>query len=202
MNYGDIKSHFDAVINRSDITPALTTLFIDQGIARIQRQLRTPMSERVLTVSITTQTTSLTLPADFLEIVSLYYDEYELQRVSMQRFRQLNAHQHTGKPQFFCREGAELLLYPQPTSGDLVLYYHAEFPQMVNNADENALAKSASDLIIYSAATFAADYYLDERAPLFEAKYQQILDDLQNQATQQELQGGTQIIQPSYRFED
>ena len=38
MNYGDIKSHFDALLNRSDITAALTTLFIDQGIRRIQRR--------------------------------------------------------------------------------------------------------------------------------------------------------------------
>ena len=40
MNYGDLKSHFNDLLNRSDITTALTR-FIDQGIARIQRQLRT-----------------------------------------------------------------------------------------------------------------------------------------------------------------
>ena len=66
MNYGDLKSHFNDLLNRSDITPALTTRFIDQGIARIQRQLRTPMSERVLNITITSQTSSLTLPSDFL----------------------------------------------------------------------------------------------------------------------------------------
>ena len=38
MNYGDLKSHFNGLLNRSDITAALTTRFIDQGIARIQRQ--------------------------------------------------------------------------------------------------------------------------------------------------------------------
>ena len=77
MNYGDLKSHFNDLLNRSDITAALTTRFIDQGIARIQRQLRTPMSERVLNITITSQTSSLTLPSDFLEIISLYKDEYE-----------------------------------------------------------------------------------------------------------------------------
>ena len=35
MNYGDLKSHFNDLLNRPDITAALTTRFIDQGIARI-----------------------------------------------------------------------------------------------------------------------------------------------------------------------
>ena len=71
MNFGVLKSHFNDVLNRSDITSDLTTRFIEQGIARIQRQLRTPMSEKVLEINITGQTQTLTLPADFLEIISL-----------------------------------------------------------------------------------------------------------------------------------
>ena len=43
MNYGDLKSHFNDLLNRSDITAALTTRFIDQGIARIERS--TPHSD-------------------------------------------------------------------------------------------------------------------------------------------------------------
>ena len=71
MNYGDLKSHFNDLLNRSDITAALTTRFIDQGIARIQRQLRTPLNEIKKDYSITAQTENLTLPTDFLEIISL-----------------------------------------------------------------------------------------------------------------------------------
>ena len=32
MNYGQVKSHFEALLNRSDNTSALTTTFLDQGI--------------------------------------------------------------------------------------------------------------------------------------------------------------------------
>jgi hypothetical protein len=202
MNYGEIKSHFNDLLNRSDITTTLTTRFIDQGIARIQRQLRTPMSERVLEVSISSPTTSITLPADFLEIISLYFAEYELERVPMRRFRELNQGNHTGKPMYFARQAEKLLLYPQPSDGTLVLYYHGEFPSMTADSDENALAKTASDLIIYSGLTFASDYYLDERAELFEQKYNQFLIEIQEQANDQELQGGTQSIIPAYRYQD
>ena len=67
MIYSDLKSHFNDLLNRSDITTALTTRFISQGISRIQRSLRTPMSERVLEVTITGKTETMTLPSDFLK---------------------------------------------------------------------------------------------------------------------------------------
>ena len=202
MNYADIKSHFNDLLNRSDITTALTTRFIDQGIARIQRQLRTPMSERVLNVTITAQTESLTLPSDFLEIISLYHSEYELERVSMRKFRQDANTAVEGKPRIFVRQAEKLLLHPQPTSGTLTLYYHGEFPALSADTDENVLTQSAPDLIIYAAATFAADYYLDQRAEVFETKFNQFLLELQEQANDQELQGGTQSVLPAYSFQD
>ena len=104
MNYGDLKSHFNDLLNRSDITAALTTRFIDQGIARIQRSLRTPLNEKLKNYTITAATSQVTLPTDFLEIISLYKDEYELQRITMNKYRELAANAYTGKPQFFVRE--------------------------------------------------------------------------------------------------
>ena len=202
MNYGQIKSHFQDLLNRSDITTALTTRFIDQSIARIQRQLRTPMSERVLEVTITGQTESMTLPSDFMEIISLYHSEYELERVSMRRYRELIGNVFTGKPQFFTRQAEKLLLYLQPADGKLVLYYHGEFPALSADSDENVLTQSAPDLVIYGALSFAADFYLDNRAELFEGRFNQFLLELQEQANDQELQGGTQSILPSYRYQD
>lgn len=202
MNYGDLKSHFNDLLNRSDITSALTTRFIDQGISRIQRQLRTPLNEKVKTYNITSQTTSLTLPSDFLEIISLYYDQYELVRVPMSKFRTLNKSTFNGSPTNFTRQQETLLLYPTPTSGSVVLYYYAEFDSMLANSDENALAAVASDLIIYGGLTYAADYYLDERAGVFEQKFTQFLTEIQEQANDQELNGSTQVIQPAYSYQD
>ena len=202
MNYGDIKTHFEALLNRSDITPTLTTNFIDQGIARIQRQLRTPLNENIVTYTITTQTPSVTVPNDFLEIISLYFGGSELNRIPVAKFRPLANNPVTGNPTVFNRQQQDLQLWPQPTSGTLTLYYYGEFAPMVLNTDENALAAVASDLIIYAALTYAADYYLDERGQLFEDKYNQFLAELQQQADDQELNGGTQSIQPAYSYAD
>lgn len=202
MNYGDIKSHFNNVLNRSDITAALTETFIDQGIARIQRQLRTPLNENLTTYALASRTTSITLPNDFLEIISLYYEGSELQRIPLSKYRAVAVSPIQGSPTTFIRQQQDLFLHPEPSTGNLVLYYYAEYPPMVLATDENALATVAPDLIIYAALTYAADYYLDERAPLFEQKYGMFLSEIQEQANDQEMNGGIQSIQPTYTFTD
>ena len=73
---------------------------------------------------------------------------------------------------------------------------------MSADTDENNLAQVAPDLIIYSALTYSADYYLDQRAEIFEQKYQQFLTEIQEQANDQELNGGTQSIAPAYDYGD
>lgn len=200
MNYGDLKSHFNDLLNRSDITSSLTTRFIDQGISRIQRQLRTPMNEKVRNYTITSTTASVTVPNDFIELITLYYDDRELRRLPMSNFRPLAANAHEGKPEYFTRQQAELLLHPQPTSGTLTMVYYGEFDAMTADSDENILAKAAPDLILYSALTFASDYYLDNRSEVFEGKFNQFLTEVQEQANDQELNGGTQSIRPAYDY--
>jgi len=202
MNYGDLKSHFNDLLNRSDITPTLTTQFIDQGIARIQRQLRIPANEKLKNYTISGLASEITLPTDFLEIISLYANEYELQRITMSKYRKLANNAYEGKPQFFVREQEKLKLFPQPTSGTVSLYYYGEFDAMTQDSDENILAKIAPDLIIYSGLTYAAPYYLDQRSEIFEQRYTQFLAELQEQANDQELNGGTQAIRPAYEYRD
>jgi hypothetical protein len=202
MNYGDLITQFDALLNRSDLTAPLSKQFLNDGISRIQRSLRTPMQEKIQTTSLSLVTPSLTIPADFLEIISLYYEQYELQRVPMKKFRELNHSNVTGSPTHFTREGSKLLLYPKPATGNLVLYYYAEMPALVNAIDENAMTQVASNLIIYAALTFASDYYLDERGALFESKFNQLMLEHQEMANDQEMNGGTQSIQPAYSYQD
>jgi hypothetical protein len=202
MNYGDLKAHFNDLLNRSDITSSLTTRFIDQGISRIQRQLRTPLNEKSKTYTITASTSELVLPTDFLEIISLYSSEYELRRTTMSEYRALANNAYTGKPQVFVREQEKLKLFPQPTSGSVTLYYYGEFDAMSADSDENKLAQVAPDLIIYAGLSYGADFYLDERASLFEQKYQAFLSEIQEQANDQELNGGTQSIRPAYGYRD
>ena len=83
-----------------------------------------------------------------------------------------------------------------------MFYYYAEMPALVNDADETALTQVASNLITYSALTFASDFYLDERGALFESKFNQLMLEHQEMANDQEMNGGTQSIQPAYSYQD
>ena len=109
MNYGDIKTHFNNVLNRSDITTSLTETFIDQGLGRIQRQLRTPMQEKMYEYVLSSQTGYITLPNDFIEIVSIYYSNTELTRVPMSKYRSLNANNFSGNSTYFTRQQEKII---------------------------------------------------------------------------------------------
>jgi len=202
MNYGQLKSHFESILNRSDITPALTATFIEQGMTRIGRQLRTPMNEKVKRYTLTSQTASLTLPSDFLEIISFYYGDREISRVPNARFRQFTNNIFVGEPKHFTRQQEALFIYPQPASGELTLYYYGDFGTLTNDSDETPIIVAAPDLVTYAALTYAADHFLDERSQLFEAKFNQFLTEIQEQANDQELNGSTQAISPAYSYED
>ena len=203
MNKGNLRTHFKAVLNRSDITDALADTFIDQGIARIQRSLRVPSMETQNTYSFSTllhAISKVTLPSNFLEAIDIYYDGKNLVRLPMREMQELIAGNETGSPLYFAREGSSLLLHPKPSSGTLVLNYYASFEEMTTDSSENLLAQIAPDLIIYAALTYASDYYLDERSSVFDTKYMTFMSEIQEQANDQELTGTIQSIRPSYRL--
>ena len=200
MNLGAIRTHFKALLNRSDITDALANTFIDQATARIQRTLRIPSMERQHSYSILASTGSVVLPNDFLEGIDLVYDNHTLSRLPMGEMLDRKKTGEAGNPHFFTREGGKFLITPSPSSGSLVLNYYAQFTAMTSDTDENNLAAVGSDLIIYSALTYAADYYLDERATLFEQKYNQFLNEIQDQANEAEITGSLQAVRPTYNF--
>ena len=203
MNYGDLKAHFNDLLNRTDITTTLTTRFVDQGLARIQRQLRIPTMEKQQVYTITSTITEVTLPSDFIEIINIYHSGgNHLTRVPMPKMREFLSNVHTGQPLFFTRQQAKLLLFPQPSDGTITLDYYGELDTFASDSSETTLSKIAPDLIIYAGLTFAADFYLDERAPTFEQKYTQFLTELQEQSNDQELNGSTQVIQPAYSYQD
>lgn len=202
MNYGEVKSHFEALLNRSDNTSALTNTFIEQGIRRVGRMLRSALNEKVQVITLSQPTASITLPSNFLELISLYYKDRELIRLPNSQFRPFAENPIQGKPDHFTRQQEALFIHPQPSDGELTLYYYGDFDALSADSDSNALTESAPDLLLYAALTYAADYYLDERATIFEQKYQAFLNEIQSQADDQELNGSTQVIASAYRFED
>tara|TARA_B100000768_G_scaffold102906_1_gene95719 strand:- start:4722 stop:5324 length:603 start_codon:yes stop_codon:yes gene_type:complete len=200
MNYGSIRTHFKALLNRSDITDALADTFIAQGITRIQRSLRIPSMEVKNTYNFSSQTAEVTLPSDFLEAIDIYFGSGDLTRLPMREMQEMSQGNEVGSPRYFSREGSRFILYPQPSSGSLILNYYASFEELTTDSSVNSLSNIGSDLIIYAALTYASDYYIDERSPVFDSKYMTFMSEIQEQANDQEMTGSIQSIRPSYRI--
>lgn len=214
MNLGELRTHFKELLNRSDITNDLTTTFIDQGVQRISRVLRIPAMECAELYAMSSGgTVELSVPSGFLETIDMYHSGGNvLDRIPMSKMAALKVNNATGEPLYYTREQGKFLIYPHPTSGAISLNYYGDFESLYDNGstyvsntddtNETTLTKIASDLLVYAALTYAAIYYLDEREVAFEERYQGILAELQSQADDQELNGGTQVINTAYTYED
>lgn len=204
MNKGQIRAHFKALLNRSDCSDALADTFIDQALTRIQRFLRIPAMEQQQTYSFTSGTaiSQVVVPANMLEIIDLHYDGVGLLRVPLHEMEALHKTAENGSPSYFARTREILKIAPFPTSGVLYLNYYAEFDELTSDTSENIITKIASDLLTYTALSYAADYFLDERGPLFDQKSGQFLSEIQEQANSAEQSGMAQLMRPTRIYTD
>lgn len=200
MNKGELRTHFKNLLNRSDCSDALADTFISQSITRMERVLRIPPMEKTNTYTITAATTELTIPIDFLEIIGLQHGTTNLAKLPLTTFVETTGANQAGTPRFFCRQADKFKIYPYPSSGTAVLTYYASFPTLATDSDSNDLTLVAADMIAYGALTYAADWFLDERGQLFEAKFQQGVSEIQQQSNDAESSGTVQAIQPTATF--
>lgn len=204
MNKGEIRAHFIALLNRSDCPNALADTFIDQAITRIQRQLRVPAMEKQNQYNVTNAsgTSQVVIPADTLEVIELYYDGSTLTRIPLKEMIEYQKTGQLGTPRFFCREQGNIKIYPLPTTGTLYLNYYAEQVALTDDSDTNMLTTIASDLLTYTALSYAADYFLDERGAIFDQKSGSFLAEIQEHANSSEQSGVNQAVRPNLYYED
>lgn len=187
MNYGELRTHFTAVLNRRDLTASLRDSFLQMGIARIQRELRAPFMEKSVLVTISEGYESLEIPSDYLELVAITVNGSKLQRVDLS-VALATAQSGIATPKVFARQGGRWILGPTPAEDDVVrIDYYGEVGALAEDEDENTLTIIAWDLITYAALVLAAEYFLDRRLQIFEQRYTTTLAELQNQADEDEL---------------
>lgn len=193
MNYGDLKSTFVSILNRRDVTQSQIDTFVSLGLGRIQRNLRVPSMEN-LYVHTSDGSGTIPIPPDFLEIISISMNDanysYRLIKTDLQTV--LTYQKTTDYPKYYYRSGAGWLVGPK-ANADLVIniVYYGQFGTLSSDSSTNWLTISCPDLLIYGALTFASDYFLDDRKAIFELRFTQILEELQNQASQDELQNAS-----------
>lgn len=199
MNYGQIRTQFKNILNRTDCTDALADTFIQQGLARSQRILRTPAQEKTVNTTVGTSFTSMAVPNDLISVIGLSADDKYIRYIPTARWLELEFAM-SGKPEYWTRIGSEIKLKPTPTQGVVLsLNYYGEFPEFTNDSTETVLSVIAPDLIVYGGLTFAADYFIDERKDAFEQRWQQSVAEIQDQAANVE---GPSQIYPAWNLGD
>lgn len=201
MNKAGIRNQFLALLNRNDCTNELADTFIDQSVARIQRTLRVPPMERGELVTVNeTNNNVVVLPEDFLEMKYLYSGDTLLEYVDIGRYMQTPA--EVGIPRVYTRIQGEIRVRPTPPTGTkLTMIYYGEVPDLVDDTSENYFTVAAPDLVVYGALTYAADYFVDERKPLFEETFARIYGELTEQALSLEMNTSGMAIAPAYNME-
>lgn len=189
MSYIDVKNQFLGLLNRRDITPSLTNVFLNFGVQRIQRELRVPAMEKIA-VFVADGTNKVPVPGDYLEAIHIYTnstaEQQSLVRVDNQTI--LNFQNISGSPRYYSRISGNFHIGPFPAAGtNIYIHYYADTSGLVADTDTNWITEVAPTLLVYAALSYAADYFLDDRKQMFEASYTQIAEQLQFMALQDEL---------------
>jgi hypothetical protein len=182
MNKGQIRSQFLALLNRNDCSNELADTFLEQGLARIQRTLRVPAMEKVETYTVNDVVpNTLILPNDFLNIKHLYSGDILLEYVDLNRYLQYN--NSVDSPRVYTRIQGELKIKPTPPEGtEILMVYIGEIPDLTTDTSTNFITEIAPELLVYGGLTYAADYFIDERKPLFEETFGRVFSELTEQA--------------------
>lgn len=205
MNLGEMTTEFSDLLNRRDATTGQKASWMRQGLERIQRELRIPAMQKAVTLEASDtnydpDNPGLVIPSDLIELDSITVtdeagEEHELTRKTLNVV--LSSARVTGVPEVFQRRAGKWVLGPYPQGGTPIrIDYFAEYAGLEEDTDENIVSIICPTLAIYAALTYAGTHFKDKRVSEWEARYKQILDELHDQADQDELSGGAAVSAP------
>ncbi len=205
--FNQMLASFSAILLRDDCLPPQATIFLQQAITRITRECRLPSMERALIVTAGEALTLLPVPADFIEAIDLtvsgdgLLEPHALRFVSQRDLIRIPT-QFVGYPRCYSRFQAQFNIAPAvPQGATAQLSYYGDFSPFATPDSSNEISASSPDLVVYGALSFAADAFQHPSAEQWEARYQQILMQVQMQGYDADSKGGYTAINPMYYHE-
>lgn len=166
-------------VSSSEIAVGTLEQVIAMGEKRLYRDLRTRYNEKAW--GITTTGNLATLPADFIAPSVIHFGKAPLFPVAENTLLEYLEHAGGGQCKFYCESGPALQFAPAVANGTVLQgRYFCSLPALSSvTLPTNALFAAAEDLFIYAALTESAPFFgQDARIPLWNAKYDAILKDL------------------------
>lgn len=163
--YAELLIELDAWLNRSDLSARIPT-FIKLFESRMNRTLRAPAMEVLVTTSTVASDASIVLPADFLAMRSLYIDgdpDTVLEAMSLAALRDTYGSATTGLPRAYTILGGSIMLAPTP-DGVYALNqsYFQAIPALGGATPINWLLSAFPDAYLYGTLAIASAYLKDD----------------------------------------
>lgn len=198
MNYTELQTNVQSFMGGRDDVPSYVYTLANADINRDFRLLEM-QSETTLSAS----GESVSLPADFLELESIYIESggtrWQLRPVT--EGSQAVMWDSSGPPVLYAVHDGEVTLMPVPDGTyTLTVRYYAELSDPTGT-DENAVMAKYPALYFYGAATHAAVWAGDaERAQTANAAYTAAVQQVKLSDKRRRMAGGPLVSRSSYQI--
>lgn len=189
--YAELKTAISNWSHRSDLTNYLDDI-VTLAEARIMREIRAQEMETALSVTIATGVGSL--PTGFLGLKNAYVDAATPQQLTVVSpaaiFARYPIRQATDVPSFVAVDAGSFIFGPYPDSNYTIKGTYWKKLGPLSSAVHD-LFTNHPDLYLFACLSETKAFeHSDKRLPVWEAKYQLIKDDINNQAVNKNYSGG------------
>ena len=206
LTYNDLQLQITRLLDGEDAaSSSIATDTIRQVIAlgerRIYRNLKSAFNEKAWGLTVTAN--AVTLPADFQTASIVHFGKKPLEPVSEEFLLERNTFDTSGTPRFFAVAGGSLIFSPAVADGTALQgrYYYSLPALSASTLSGNALFAYNEDLFIYAALVESAPFFeQDKRVPLWQAKFNSILEDININHQRAAYSAGRMSIRPSTRL--
>lgn len=163
MAYGTLKADVASFVQRDDVTAVIPT-WIRYATAQFSRVLRVPQMETRDVRTLTTEYVSL--PTDFLEIISITRDDgEELRYIARPAFSSYSAQGLDPDPAVYTIEDYQLRFLPAPSVTEpltVTILTYERLPDFTTDASSNWLLDEHPDLYLWGTLLFARAWIHDD----------------------------------------
>lgn len=190
-DYPGLKSAIATWLHRSDAS-AIAADLIAMAEWKIYRLARIRAMEAALSGTISGGV--LALPSDYVDMKFCYLNTTPKIILERRTAEWINRTYPTGTgvPQYFARDLGNLVFGPSPASGySIVGTYYKRLPALSDSNQTNWFITNAPDLLLFGALSEAQAYYkADARIATWQAKFEEILSQVQGEDNREALSGG------------
>lgn len=169
------------------------TEFIRMGELRIYRDLRIRAMEATLNSAIASGVVAV--PSGYVAMKYAYLDGSPVRKLERKDAEWIHQHYTTrsaeSQPMYFARDGENFIFGPYPDSAYTMKgAYYKRLDALSDSNTTNWFTTNAPDLLLFAALAEAEPYVMnDERAPMWEQKYQAVMRRVQVEDDQEEFSG-------------